>query len=65
MNDNLRLDVRRLDSVPRWVFHILGQDGRTLSGEPKETYATRREATRAGEAALGRFDQQSPGRRMG
>ena len=65
MNDTLRLEVRRLDSVPRWTFQILGQDGRNLSGDPKETYATRREATRAGEIALVRFDQQSLGRRTG
>lgn len=53
---SFRLEVARLaTSDTQWAFHILDQDDRNWSGEPKETYATRREAILAGEAVLQRL----------
>jgi len=51
-----RLEVARLAaSNTQWAFYILDQDDRNWTGEPKETYATRREAVRAGTAELDRL----------
>ena len=58
MSEALRVEVRRAEFASRWIFHVRGQDGESLSGDPKETYATRREAIREGEAALQRFSEQ-------
>ena len=62
MDDPLRLEVSRLDASHRWTFCVLGHDGRILSETPKETYATRREATQAGEVALQRLISVRSGR---
>jgi hypothetical protein len=53
---SFRLEIRRpATSNSRWVFQLLDRDDRNLSGEEKETYATRREAVNAGKAALQRL----------
>lgn len=58
---SFRLDVRRLEtSNTQWAFYVLDQDDRNWSGELKETYATRREAAYAGEAALRRLASKPP-----
>ncbi len=62
MNDPMRLEVTRVDASHRWTFCVLGHDGRTLSETPKETYATKREATAAGEVALQRLISVRSGR---
>ena len=58
MSNALRLEVRRAEFASRWIFQVLSQDGESLSGDPKETFATRREAMREGEAVLQRVSQQ-------
>lgn len=58
MSNALRLEVRRAEFASRWIFQVLSQDGEALSGDPKETFATRREAMREGEAMLQRVSQQ-------
>jgi hypothetical protein len=51
-----RLEVARLAaSDTQWAFYIFDQDDRNWTGEPKETYATRREALKAGTAELDRL----------
>ena len=58
---SFRLEVGRLaTSDTQWAFHIFDQDDCNWSGDPKETYATRREATRAGEIALQRLLSKPP-----
>jgi hypothetical protein len=53
---SFRLTVERLTaSNTRWVFYVLDQDDRNWSGDPKETFATRREGINAGEGFLQRL----------
>lgn len=61
LDTSFRLEVNRVTpSDTRWIFQVLDEDDRSWSGEPRETYATRREATQAGEAALKRLLSKSP-----